>query len=182
MLFRDKPLSVIYVEEVLLRPRKILPVELTDEESLFKIMGAGTAKEREVLIGEFLGSLLSRKVIGKGIYLGSRDKENPKKNKQLIKILADLEKDIENKIFYALKHAQGLNFESIGESALISLDYLFRTRIKDSVLWHEQGLSSNLIEFRFENMEKLSRQYIEDLLRAEICNYLNLPFNWSKGK
>jgi hypothetical protein len=46
MLFRDKPLSVIYVEEVLLRPKKILPIEFSDEDSLFKIMGAGSSKER----------------------------------------------------------------------------------------------------------------------------------------
>ena len=182
MLFKDKPLSVIYIEEVLLRPKKMLPVELTDEESFLNIMGTGNPLEREVLIGEFLGSLLSRRIIAKGIYLGSRDTVNLNKNKQLLRIMADLDKDIDYKIFFALKHAQGINFEGIGNSALTSLEYLFRTRIKDTVLWHEQGLSSNLIQFRFENMEKLSRQYIEDLLRAEICNYLNLPFNWNKGK
>ena len=182
MLFKDKPLSVIYIEEVLLRPKKILPIELADEESFFNIMGTGNPLEREVLIGEFLGSLLSRRIIAKGIYLGSRDKVNLKKNKQLFKILSDLDKDIDNKIFFALKHAEGLSSENIGNNAMKSLDYLFGTREKDTILWHEQGLSINMIEFRYKNMSQMSPDFIKDSLIAEICNLLNLRFSWYKGK
>jgi hypothetical protein len=181
MLFKDKSSSVIYIEEVLLRPKKILAVELTDEESFFNIMGTGNLLEREVLIGEFIGSLLCRKIIAKGIYLGSRDKVNLKKNKQLVRIIAKLDKDIDYKIFFALNHAKGLNYERIGNTAMKSIDYLLRTREKDSVLWHEQGLNTNLIEFRYENMIQMSPEFIQNSLQVEICSFLDLPFSWYKA-
>ena len=181
MLFKDKSSSVMYIEEVLLNPKKISPSELTDEESFFNIIGTGNSLEREVLIGEFLGSLLGRKIIAKGIYLGTREKVNLKKNKPLVRMLAKLDKDIDYKIFFALKHAEGLSYERIGNNAMKSLDYLLRAREKDTVLWHEQGLNANLIEFRYENMSQMSPEFIQNSLLAEICNFLNLPFNWSKG-
>jgi len=175
MFFKGKPMGARYIQDVLLHPT-LAEQFGGDWEFLMGASSGRTASERQDVIGDFMATLIGKKVIASCIYTFAKDKAQPKKNKQLDKVFLQLQQNIEVKSLSALKAISSLNLSvtAVANRADLGLKYVLNTRDADVILYDESRLSTEYCLFRFKVMEEVPPSYLSTMFRAEISRYLGV--------
>jgi hypothetical protein len=175
MFFKSKPIGARYIQDVLLNSASSQQFG-GDWEFLMGATSGKSSSESQDIIGDFIATLIGKKVIASCIYTFSKDKAKPKKNKELDKTFLQLQQLIEVKSLSALKAISSLNLSvtAVANRADLGLKYVLNTRDADVILYDESRLSTEYCLFRFKVMEEVPPSYLSKMFRAEISRYLGV--------
>ena len=173
MLFQDKPLSVIYVEECLINP-PVFPgtQDLTtylNEVHLLALGGFESRSEISERVGEVLGSLATKNVIAMCILavrteLGS--KREARNLNSAFKLLLEKSGHFSDVAWYVDQHPFGgeLDSRSVAIGMSKSQKMLALSTQPDVVLEYELNVGAHLVAFRYQVMRNFAPSYLRDKL------------------
>ena len=173
MLFQDKPLSLIYVEECLINP-PVFPgtQSLTgylNEVRLLSLGGFESKREISERAGEVLGSLASKAVLATCVIAvrteaGSK-REIRKLNAAFENLLVKLG-TYRDMVWSLNQHPFGgdLDMQSVAIGMSKSQRLLTSSTEPDVVLQYELNVGAHLVAFRYEIMKNFPPSYLREKL------------------
>ena len=173
MLFQDKPLSVIYVEECLINP-PVFPgtQDLTtylNEVHLLALGGFESRSEISERVGEVLGSLAEKMVIATCIVavraeLGS--KRETRRLNSAFELLLEKSGHYSGMAWSVDQHRFGgeLDSRSVAIGMSKSQKMLVFATQPDVVLEYELNVGTHLVAFRYQVMRNFAPSYLRDKL------------------
>ena len=173
MLFQDKPLSVIYVEECLINP-PVFPgtQDLTtylNEVHLLALAGFESSSEISERVGEVLGSLATKIVLAVCIFavrteLGS--KRETRRLNSALNLLSEKSGHYSGMAWSVDQHPFGgeLDSRSVAIGMSKSQKMLALSTQPDVVLEYELNVGSHLVAFRYQVMRNFAPSYLRDKL------------------
>jgi len=190
MLFRDKPLSALYIDMCLTDPPTfpgtVETTEYLDNLHYETIGGSKSVEDISEIVGEILGSICIKAVIAKCIYSYSSKSASNFEIKSLTK---SLHKCIQkqNNIVNLIRHIgkiqnnmlkiEGrtielpdikLDTKILTDSAAKSLQFLLSARSPDTVLEYERAVGERFCALRVAALNEFSPSTIREMLYDEI--------------
>lgn len=200
MIFRDKPISVIYIDSCLINPPAFpgaINTNLYLEKLHFEVLGGDkSAEEISEIVGEIWGVICVKVVIATSIIGVYSDTASNHEKKSLEKVLDKLLKKQKELITLTRSitflenntiRVQGQNFELpqlkldmkiVSESAAKSSQFLLNARDPNTVLEYEVNVGQQIRSVRINAVNAFAPSRLQELLYDGIEELTGLRPKW----